>query len=64
MLKETLADAQLLDENHYCSLEEDGVYRIHCQLYCLADIAMQQPLTIQENQNEDMKAEENGTENR
>ena len=64
MLKETLADAQLLQKTTTASLEEDGVYRIHCQLYCLADIAVQQPLTIQENQNEDMKAEENGTENR
>lgn len=48
-LKETLADAQLLEKNTAASLDEDGVYRIRCRLYCLADIAVRQPLTIEEN---------------
>lgn len=47
-LKETLADAQLLEKNTTAALEEDGVYRIRCRLYCLADIAARQPLAIEE----------------
>ena len=62
-LKETLADAQLLEKTVTAALDEDGVYRIHCRLYCLANIAVQQPLTIQENQDESMKAEQDGSEN-
>ncbi len=62
-LKETLADAQLLEKTTTAALDEDGVYRIQCRLYCLADIAVQQPLIIQENQDEGMKAEEDGSEN-
>ncbi len=62
-LKETLADAQLLEKTTTAALDEDGVYRIHCRLYCLADIAVQQPLTIQENPDESMKAEQDGQEN-
>ena len=60
-LSETLADAQLLEKTTDASLEDDGVYRIHCRLYCLANIAVQQPLTIQENPNENKRAEEDGT---
>ncbi len=48
-LKETLADAQLLEKNTDAALDEDGVYRIRCRLYCLADIAVRQPLVIDEN---------------
>lgn len=60
-LSETLADAQLLEKTTDASLKDDGVYRIHCRLYCLANIAVQQPLTIQENPNENKRAEEDGT---
>ena len=47
-LKEILADAQLLEKNTTAALEEGGVYRIRCRLYCLADIAVRQPLAIEE----------------
>ena len=51
LLQRSLSDAELLQKTVDAGLSEDGVYRIHCKLYCLANIAQRQPLLL-ENEND------------